>query len=109
MSRLGTKINIERSEGVVLRCPEEPTEEEVQEHFALGHPNFRSWCPHCVKGGGQSQERRKVGENREDIVPKLCVDYMTMGERVAGQEEGWKKGHTEQDSGNPIVVYSLNP
>ena len=74
-----------------MRCPEEPSEEEVQQHFALGHPSFRSWCPHCVRGGGQAHERRKQ-DGREDIIPKICVDYMTMGEKTSGQEENWKKG-----------------
>ena len=78
----------EAEEGQVLRCPEEPSEEEVEKHLAMGHPSFRSWCPHCVRGGGQSQERRKK-DGREDIIPKICVDYMTMSEQTVGQEENW--------------------
>ena len=43
------------------------------------------------------------------MIPKICVDYMTMSEPVLGQEENWKKGHSEHDVGNPIVVYTLKP
>lgn len=80
----------EAEEGQVLRCPEEPSEEEVEKHLAMGHPGFRSWCPHCVRRGGQSQERRKK-DRREDIIPKICVDDMTMSEQTVGNEENWKK------------------
>ena len=31
------------------RKPEEPTQEEIEEHY-LDHANYREWCPHCVKG-----------------------------------------------------------
>ena len=55
----------EEGEGTVLRKPEEPTEEEVERHLVLGHPVFRSWCPHCVKGAGESPARRHR-EDRED-------------------------------------------
>ena len=30
-----------------------PSEKEVEEHN-LDHAAFRSWCPHCVKGGAES-------------------------------------------------------
>ena len=98
----------EAEDGQVLRCPEEPSQEEVEKHLAMGHPNFRSWCPHCVRGGGQAHDRRKK-DGREDVIPKICVDYMTMSAPVLGQEENWKKGHNEHDVGNPIVVYTLKP
>ncbi len=37
----------------VIRKPQEPTKEEVEEH-SLIHVPFRSWCPHCVRGRGRN-------------------------------------------------------
>ena len=40
------------------KLEEQPTQEEIDDHN-IDHANFRSWCPHCVKGGSKSFPHRK--------------------------------------------------
>ena len=68
------------AEARVMKCPEEPSAEEVARHFAIGHPHFQSWCPHCVRGRGESAPHRR-GNGEAGGIPQLCLDYMTMGDR----------------------------
>ena len=55
------------AEGEVMKCPEEPSAEEVARHFAMGHPHFQAWCPHCVRGRGGSAPHRRGGGDEEGI------------------------------------------
>ena len=44
-------------EEVKPRLPQnirEPTKQMIIDHEASGHAVFRSWCPHCIAGKGQS-------------------------------------------------------
>ena len=59
-----------------VREPGAQHKKDWAEHLVL-HLPFRAWCPHCVKGAGQSMERRKDGE-RESRIPNICVDYMIL-------------------------------
>ena len=73
----------------VIKCEEEPSEEEVRRHRAMGHPHFRSWCPHCVRGRGKATPRRvEAGEENKSVT--MHIDYMTMKEREEGQEDSEK-------------------
>ena len=69
-----------------IPCSEEPSEEEVARHRAMGHPHFRSWCPSCVRGRGKSGVHKK-GRDEESKTITLCVDYMKMTRRKVGNKE----------------------
>ena len=58
---------------VVKRGPQEPTEQEIKEHYVT-HVPFRSWCPHCVAAAAKSSPHRHEAE-RERSVPSEHVDY----------------------------------
>ena len=93
--------------GKVMGCPEEPSAEEVARHFAMGHPHFQAWCPHCVRGRGESAPHRR-GDGEAGGIPQLCLDYMTMGDREE-DKLGSEKGEQTKDVGTPIIVYKLKP
>jgi hypothetical protein len=42
----------------VAHDPGKPSKEEVAMHEAT-HVQYRSWCPHCVRGRGQSSPTYK--------------------------------------------------
>ena len=49
-----------------LPQPRLPSRQEVQEH-ELTHIPYRSWCAHCVRGGGRSDaHRRRVRQDEEE-------------------------------------------
>jgi len=57
----------------------EPTQEEIDEHN-IDHANFRSWCPHCVKGKSTSFPHLREKEIKEKQVPKVSIDYAYMND-----------------------------
>ena len=62
-----------------MRAPHEPTKEEIEEHYASGHANYRAWCPHCVAGKGKAEAHRELQAERDHAVPTVSCDYMFMG------------------------------
>jgi hypothetical protein len=61
--------------------PGKPSKEEVALHNAT-HVQYRSWCPHCVKGRGQSSPHYAKTQATEDEqrVPTIVMDYFFQGE-----------------------------
>ena len=56
-----------------------PTLPEIEEHN-MTHLPYRAWCPHCVRGRGEShQHRRSPGEERTR--PELSLDYCFIGKK----------------------------
>ena len=45
----------------------------------LSHIPFRSWCPFCVKGRGESDPHKR-GEAQYSEVAAISIDYMYLGE-----------------------------
>ena len=37
-----------------LKGAEDPTEEEIESHYASGHARYRAWCRFCVRGRGKA-------------------------------------------------------
>ena len=70
------------------RKPEEPTQEEIEEHY-LDHANYREWCPHCVKGKGVSHPHRKIDEDEKGVIPVVSMEYMFLSDK---QDKGEEKG-----------------
>ena len=60
-----------------LRSPCEPTREEIDSHN-LTHAQFKSWCPHCVRGRGKNSPHYPVVRDAEAI-PIVSFDYCFLG------------------------------
>ena len=67
----------------VCTDPGKPTKDEIEQHEAT-HAQYRSWCPHCVRGRGQSSPHKSTAAAHEmqSRVPTLAMDYF-----FAGQED----------------------
>eukprot|EP00971_Amphidinium_carterae_P179250 3555552-Amphidinium_carterae.1 len=42
------EVEAEMTNAVPLRRPEDPTQEEREQHETCGHTPYRSWCAACV-------------------------------------------------------------
>ncbi len=42
------------------RKPDEPSEEEVAQHYAQNHVPARNWCKHCIMGKGISEPHKRI-------------------------------------------------
>ena len=78
----------------VARKPNEPTQAEIEQHYACNHVPFRSWCQHCVMGKAKNNPHYKILEADQDSVPVISLDYgfMTRPKRL------------EEDKGMPVLV-----
>ena len=54
--------------------PEDPSQSEIEHHKLTGHPVFRSWCRHCVRGRGRDAAHSST-EKAETSLPVLSWDY----------------------------------
>ena len=70
-----------------LRAPSAPTLEEVEEHEAAGHCNYRSWCRACVAGRGRSDAHVTDGLSDENALPTVAIDYAYLGDPAQGGED----------------------
>ena len=60
--------------------PSDPTPQEREEHNAK-HLPYRPWCPVCVKAKGREDPHyEKTAKERNDGLPKMCIDYAETGE-----------------------------
>ena len=80
-----------------LRAPEAPTRDEVEDHEASGHSNYRSWCRACVAGRGRT-DAHKTQESDEHALPTVAIDYGYLGDPGGGGEDG------VHDGASPILV-----
>ena len=55
----------------------EPSKEEREEHEASGCAVYRSWCPYCVQGRGQSNPH--LPRQGASEIPEICLDYAYEG------------------------------
>jgi len=62
-----------------LSAPYTPTQREIDEHSASGHAQYRSWCPHCLRGSGRAQGHVVLEE--DSMKPKLSIDYLFFGQK----------------------------
>ena len=56
----------EETAATAMRQPVLPTQAMIDDH-EVAHLPFRSWCPFCVRGRGQSQGHFKVDKGDEQI------------------------------------------
>ena len=67
-----------------INDPLKPTEEEVKEHFDMGHAVYRNWCSICVEARGKEMDcRRDDGKDRK--LPEYSWDYC-----FPGDEHGYR-------------------
>ena len=86
--------------------PDTPSKEQVRQH-RLTHRPFRSWCPHCIRGKGRSDQHRQ--SSQKDLhteIPKIASDYFYVGQRrPRGKEERDRaEEEAERDGQTPIIV-----
>ena len=55
----------EETAATAMRQPVLPTQPMIDDH-EVAHLPFRSWCPFCVRGRGQSQGHFKIDKRRAD-------------------------------------------
>ena len=66
-----------------MHDPKLPCRADVEAHN-FTHIPYRSWCRHCVRGRGQEEPHRKVGERDEGALPEVHLDFAFPGSH--GQE-----------------------
>ncbi|CAK0830015.1 unnamed protein product [Prorocentrum cordatum] len=47
----------------------------VDEHYGMGHAQFRYWCRHCQAARGIGEQHRARQEDPETADPVVCSDY----------------------------------
>ena len=70
-----------------LRDPGEPTQSEIDLHAQTGHANYRSWCPHCVRGRARDGSHRPT-RRAADAIPTISFDYCFFTEGAGAEAEG---------------------
>ena len=70
----------------VKAAPRKPSQSEVEEHMASGHVNYRSWCPHCVRGQAVNDPHKSAKEESEH--PIISMDYTYFGESSEERKGG---------------------
>ena len=77
--------------------PDTPSREQVRLH-RLTHRPFRSWCPHCVRGKGRSDQHRRSGQKDEQSeIPKVVSDYFFVGQRRPNGREEREQAEAEAE------------
>ena len=72
----------EAAECKVCDAPAKPSAAENDRHECMGHVQYRSWCPSCVRGRGQNSPHRSKAKQREHrALPELSMDYFFIGEK----------------------------
>lgn len=61
--------------------PRPPTRQEVDDHYSMGHAQFRSWCRHCQAARGIGEQHRAQDEP-EGADPTISSDYGYMNEET---------------------------
>ena len=56
-----------------LRSPSSPTAEEIEEHEMMGHAVHRTWCGHCMRSRGLT-EQHQVAKHEDKGIPTLGID-----------------------------------
>ena len=79
----------------LVKAPEDPTQEEIDEHEATGHVIYRSWCRNCIAGRAIGQPRRTRSEEQKprSLVPTVALDYAFMS-----------RSDEEEERAKPILV-----
>ena len=72
----------------LLRSPNSPTEQEIEEHEAMGHSIHRSWCGHCIRARGLTEQHVSQPEEelKEKALPTISIDYYFFGATTREQE-----------------------
>ena len=57
--------------------------DEVEEHRATGHAEYKPWCSACVGGRGRERMHRRTREQGklqedENVVCRVCMDFATL-------------------------------
>ena len=70
-----------------LRDPGEPTQNEIDLHAQTGHANFRSWCPHCVRGRARDGPHHPT-RRAADAIAVISFDYCFFKASAEAESEG---------------------
>ena len=72
--RLMVKLSLKilRKEAQFLKCPGEPSAQELEQH-RMSHLPYRLWCRWCVMGRGTGTAHSKM--TKKSSIPRIGVDY----------------------------------
>ena len=70
-----------------VRDPGEPTQNEIDVHAQTGRANFRSWCPHCVRGRARDGPHHPT-RRAADAIPVISFDYCFFKASAEAESEG---------------------
>ena len=76
-----------------LRAPDDLTKDEIEEHEASGHGNYRAWCRACVAGRGRSDAHR-AQDSGDHALQTAAIDYAYLGDPTGDGD----------DKASPILV-----
>ena len=66
----------------VCNDPGTPSKLEKERHECMGHVQYRSWCPSCVRGRGQNSGHRVDAGDKDPIaLPGISMDFFFAGEK----------------------------
>ena len=94
----------------LVKAPEDPTQEEIDEHETTGHVIYRSWCRHCIAGRaiGQPHRTRSEEQKARSLVPTVALDYAFMS-RSDEEEERAKPILAIKDEKTQMVGATFVP
>ena len=75
----------------ICRRPLAPTKAEVEEHNRT-HAEYRSWCPHCVRGKSVAMHHRRGDPDEEKLGVTISIDY------------AFKSAEEAEDDISPVLV-----
>ena len=75
----GEEIEVEAIKCKICVDPVKPSKEEKERHEAMGHVQYRNWCPACVRGRGQNTPHRSCDRSESEL-PLVSMDYFFAGE-----------------------------
>ena len=85
----------------VLPDPGEPTASQIEDHRALGHVPYRSWCDECRKGRSTGkQHRHRKGERNISV---FSFDYLYLDK--SGRQVAHGQAHADMDEVDVTILW----
>ena len=79
----GERIGLPKDDAVMkkVKDPKLPSQDEVDQHWIMGHLPYRKWCPICIKAQGRDMDHSK-DSGGERKLPEYSWDYCFPGDEL---------------------------